>query len=366
MSSNAAGQNAQAAQNIANQDLAYTAPYGMNTGIGNTSFSSTGNGNQAYSSLSAPYQGLEQGMLGSAGGFLGSLDQMGANGGFSPFLQNAYSQYQNSLPGAGGAGFNSLYGQAFGNNLGTANAFGGAANGLLGALGNFNPTQAGANYTNLLAQQTAPANALAAQNLTQSLFNSGGLGSTGGANALQALGNMQSQQYVGQQVAGQQLGLQQQGLLGSLAGQYGGLSNSMNSTNFGMGANLNDLLYGRQLGQAQQGFQNALGLNQSALQNMGAYSGLASGLLGGGMNIDNALLNQMQVAANMGAQRTGAATTAGGINLAGQLAQNNTNAAIGNGLINGLAGANWAGLFGGGGNGNTPYNNAIAAAGMMS
>lgn len=351
----AAGANASAAENIAGQDLRATAPYQTQGPFGSTMFSSTGDGNQAWANLNPTYGGLEQGLLGSAGGWLAGLDSAGTTNGVTPALANAYSQYQSSLPNAQGFGFNTLANQAFGGNIGTANNFGQAANALLGNLTSFNPATAGANYTNLLAQQSAPANALAAQNLTQQLFNSGNLGSTGGANALQALGNMQSQQYVGQQLAGQQLGMQQQGLLGSLANQFGGMSNAMNSTNFGLGADLSNMLYGRQYQQAQQGFQNALGLNQAGLQNLGTYGGLSQGLLSSGMGIDNALLQQMQASANMGAERTGAVNAAGSMNLAGQLANNNMGAMTTMGLINGLANANWGGLFSGGSSSTSPY-----------
>ncbi|MDE2097349.1 MAG: hypothetical protein KGL39_08910 [Patescibacteria group bacterium] len=341
----AAGANASAAQNVAGMELGATSPYDMSTGFGSTYFGNTANGNSVDAKLNPMYGGLEQGLLGSSGGFLGSLDAAGASNGLTPFLQNAYSQYQNSLPNASGFGFGALANQAFGGNVGTAQNFGQAANALLGNLSSFNPATAGANYTNLLAQQSAPQNALATQNLAQQLFNSGALGSTGGANALTALGNMQGNQYVGQQIAGQQLGMQQQGLLGSLANNFGYTGNMMNSTNFGLGANLNNLLYGRQYGQAQQGFQNAIGLNQAGNQNMGTYMGLTQGLLGSGMGIDNALLNQMQTSAQMGAMRTGAAGNAGGQMLAGTLASNNMNAMTQMGLINGLSNVNWGGLF---------------------
>jgi hypothetical protein len=291
---------------------------------------------------------------------------MGMSGGLSPLLTNAYQQYQNSLPNPQGIGFNQLYGQAFGNNLGTASNFQNAANGLLGNLSSFNPAASGQNYTNLLAQQSAPANALAAQNLTQQLFNSGALGSTGGANALGALNQGQAQQYVAQQLAGQQLGLQQSSLLGGLANQFGSNANAMNSTNFGLGQNLDQTLFGNQFQLGQMGLQNAIGLNQAGNQNLGTYGSLAQGLLGSGLGINNALLNQIQVGSQMGAARTGAAVNAGNINLQGQLAANNTIGTNINGLLQGLGNTNWQGIFGSPvANGNNAYNNAIAANGML-
>jgi hypothetical protein len=158
-------------------------------------------------------------------------------------------------------------------------------------------------------------------------------------------------------------------MLGSLAGQYGGLNTQMNANNFNMGMGLNNQLYGRMYGQNQQGFQNAMGLNQAGLQTMGSYGGMASNLLGGGMGIDNAMLQQMQTGAGMGAERTGAAVNAGNTSLQGMLAQNNTNAAGWNNVINGLSNANWGGLFGNSmsnpdaatwGSG-APANNAVSA-----
>jgi hypothetical protein len=158
---------------------------------------------------------------------------------------------------------------------------------------------------------------------------------------------MQGQQYVAQQMAGQQLGMQQQSMLGGLASQFGGLGNQINATNYGMGSGLAGTLFGNQYQLGQQGFQNALGLNQAGLQNLGGYSSLASSMLGGGMGIDSALLQQMQAAAGMGAERTGAANNATGTALQGQLALNNTNAAGTQGLIDAFTNANWSGLFGG-------------------
>lgn len=360
MASSAADSNSAAAQNTAANELAASAPYNMPSGpFGQAYFDSSGSGNEVtQASLSPQYQTLERGLLGSAGGWLGGLNNLGENGGFTPFLANAYSQYRNSMPSAVPFNFGSLAGQAFGGNLGTAQNFSNSANGLLGQLTQFNPATAGQNYTNLLASQSAPANALAAQNLTQQLFNSGALGSTGGSQALGALNQGQAQQYVAQQLAGQQLGLQQQGLLGSLASGFGGLGNSMNATNYGMGSSLAGTLFGNQYQLGQQGLQNAIGLNQAGNQNLGAYAGLTQGLLGGGMSIDNALLNQILASSQMGAARTGAAISAGNTSLQGQLAANNTGAMGMIGAINGLSGANWAGLF-------SPSNTTSPYAGNM-
>jgi hypothetical protein len=344
MSNNAASANRDAAVQTAQMQLNATQPYGMNTGVGSTSFINGQNGiNQVYSQLSQPYQNLESGMLGGAQGVLGQLGALSQSGGISPLLANAYAQYQNSLPNQAGFGFGNLSNQAFNNGLG--NQFGNAATGMLGQLGNFNPADFGAQYTNLLRQQAQPGEFNAAQNLAQNLFNTGNLGSSGGATQMQALQSSQAQADVARQMAGQQLGLQAQQQLASQAGQFGSLANSFNNTNFQQGLDLNNMLYGRGYNQSQQGFQNALALQSGGLQNLGSYSSLLGGLLSGGQSIDQALLNQVIAGGQLGAARTGAAINAGNTMLQGSLAANNTNAAMWNGLFNGISNANWGSLF---------------------
>lgn len=408
LAGNAASKNAEAAQQTAQMEINATSPYDINANGSMIGYApgAAGAPGSVISTLNPTLQGLQSGFYGGAGNFLNNIGALSQTGGINPFLANAYSQYQSSVPqttfgnvngnvpsaffgnqqqlqGLTNTGQNlaaQYQNQAFNpnqiNDYGLGSQFSGSASGLLGQLGGFNPQQSGQNYANLLAQQSAPGNALAANNLAQQLFNTGNLGSTGGANQMEALQQSQGATYAAQQAAGQQLGLQQQGLLGSLASQFGnigsGITNQTALTNSGLQTNaLNQ--YGSALGQAlganqfgtsalfnqantafsnqmnlanmgfnqqntlaNQNYQNALGLMGAGSANIGSNLSAAQGLFGGGQAIDQYLAQLLTTGSNIGAARTGAVTNAGNTALQGLLAQNNTNAANWSGIIGSL------------------------------
>jgi len=406
-------QNRNAASNAAGQTFNSSAPYNIDV---NGDVATFGLGTNASATPSTQLAGLQQGFFGGAGNAIGNVNSGIQNGNISPLLASALGSYYGSTPNYGSiyggvpnAFFGNqgmlqgltnatggLAGQYLGNasnpnqiqDYGLGQSFSNASTGLLGQLGNinFNPQQFGSQYANLLGQQQAPANQLAANNLAQSLFNTGNLGSTGGANQLGQLQMSQQNQMIGDQIAGQQLGmqgqqlgLQAQGLMGSLAGQYGQLGSGItqgtalansnltgqalnqysgllggafNANAAGTGAlfNQNQALFGNQLNlanaqqqQANQGLQAFLGTNTAGNQNLATQLSLASGLFGQGMDINQYLQGLISQGSQLGANRAGTGTAAAQTQLMGNLAANN---AMG-GFLNSLGNINWGGLFGG-------------------
>lgn len=430
MSANAASQNSAASQQTAANELAATRGYGINSNFGNTQIDA--NTNTASGQLSGQYQGLESGYLGNAGLFNSNLSNLSQTGGINPLLQSAFNQYQSSIPQSQVSSVpNNIPGAFFGNqqqyqgltnqSAGLASQYGAQAanptqlqnNGLgaqmaqtgssiLSQYGSYDPNQAAQSYASNLNALQAPQQQLAAQGLGQQLFNSGNLGSTGGANQMQALQTSQGLQQTANNVAGQQLGYQNQlgmlnagqslastgtGLDQSYASLNQGLANSaasnyQNSLNGAFSANTagtnalynqsntaynrgmtNETTQYQQQGTSAQNLYNAaLGLQGAGQSNLQTAAGLSSGMLNSGQTIDQNLLNQIQLGGSLGAARTGAAVTAGNTALAGQVASNNANASMYSGLFNSIGNANWGSLFSGsnpnGGNstGQTPSN----------
>lgn len=337
----AANANSAAASAAGQQQLAATAPYNLQTPFGNVGYmTGTGGPNQASASLSPQYQAIQQGLYGNSATFMQQLQGLQANGGVSPSMQNAYNSYQSAMPSSSSLGVNpstsginpSLSGvQGYANALnsqqlpqqymqnmqgasqgasalmgqyqqqaqnpnqvsdnGLGNSFNAASGGMLGALGSYDPNQAAQSYTNNLRAQALPQNQIAANGLAQNLFNTGRLGSTGGATLEGQLSLAQQQADTGMQVAGQQYAQQQQQGLSSMAqslGQTGtginnstaslnsqlgsqALSNYGNASNLGMSADQSMYgqsanQYGLQNSQLQNAFNNSMGMNQTAYQ----------------------------------------------------------------------------------------------------
>jgi hypothetical protein len=420
MAAGAASDNAAASAQTAANELQATGGYGINSPFGSTYFNTQAH--TAGGQQSGPYAGLESGLLGNSQFFSNQLSGLGASGGINPLLSNAYNQYAASLPSTGqvpnnmpspfftgqqnvlnlangASGLASQYlGQASNSPQVTDNGFGaqltGAGSGLLNQYSQYNPQQAAQQYASNLNAMQAPQQQVAAQGLAQQLFNSGNLGSTGGANQMQALQTSQGLQQTANNVAGQQYGFQNQmgmlqqaqnmGTAGTAlqyqvpmlnqqlqnsavqnyntafnqalgADQYGANA-TMNQSNTAFNRGMS--LAGLQGQTAQSLFGGALGVQGAGLNNLNAYSSLSNGLLSGGQSIDQQFLNQLQLGSNMGAARTGAAVSAGNTSLAGQIASNNANAQMYSGLINGIGNANWGSLFnrsGPSGSGGTNY-----------
>lgn len=435
MQAGAADRNSAASQATAANELNATKGYGI-TGPFGQSYINSNNGS-AGASLSGPYGGIESGLLGGAGQSYGALSGLLGTGGITPLLANAYSQYQGNLPSASLSNVPNFMPSAFFGNpqnyLGLANGsqglaaqylgqasnptqiqnngFGaqltGAGAGLLGQYSQYNPQQTAAQYAGALNALQAPQQQVAAQGLAQQLFNSGNLGSTGGANQLGALETSQGLQQQANNVAGMQLGQQNQlGMLG-MANQlgasgtnldmgYAGLNSSLqqaamsnygnamgqalnignfgtnalynqSNTAFNRGMTLDTTQFGQQGQLAQNLFNANLGIQGAGLSNIGAYQNAGSGMLSGAQSIDQSLLNQIMMGGQLGAMRSGAAISAGNTALAGQIAANNTNASMYSGLFNSIGNANWGSLFKpnstGGSMGGTNYGNMATQGG---
>lgn len=337
-SGKAARKNVQAAQEFANRTK--WDPFSINTGNLGISF----NGSQASATLSPQLQALQNQLFAGAGGLLGGLGQTIGSGGITPFLSNEFNIANAMTPGStagmlrtGMEGVNpslagipsgtgniqtSLAGipsstanlsgmqgpQSFFNQGAFANLYGNTASaaqsalqgamnpnqistnigdqfsqaslGMLGALGSFNPQDAASSYTNNLRAQALPEQQRAVNSTIQNLFNSGRLGSTGGANVLGRLAEAQNQQDLGFQLAGQQYGGQEQSRLAGLAQNFGmagtGINQAFAQTNdalasgatnraLGLGGLLSGLEgqgFGQQFSTNQENFNRAQSINQ--------------------------------------------------------------------------------------------------------
>lgn len=391
----AANKNAAAAKAAGDAQMAATSPYSLQSGIGNTSYYQSPNGlnNRATQTLSPTYQSLQNNLFGGSSQYLGNAQQ----GQVPSYLQSALGQYQNSMPNwatgvnpstqginpslAGPQGYanqlngQQMPGQQMGNidgvsggvsallgqyqnyaanpnqvsNNGLGNSFNGASSGMLGALGSFDPNQSAQNYTNLLRQQATPGNQLATNNLSQELFNSGRLGSTGGATLMGQQSLAQSQADTGMQIAGQQYAQQQQQGLVGMAGQLGqtgtgmnnataglnsqlqaqALSNYGNLGNLGIGANQagyaqNASQYGLQNQQYQNAFNNSMGMNDTAFSRS---MGLNNTDYTRGMDQSNTQYARQMGAAQQGFQNSQA-------NFTGAMNYNNQQYNMGMGMMN--------------------------------
>lgn len=194
-----------------------------------------------------------------------------------------------------------------------------------GMLSNFNPTEAANQYTSLLRQQAMPQEQQAVSSALTGLFKGGRLGTTGGANQMQALASAQSQADLGRQIAGQQHGLQQQlmaqqGYDQARANQQGLMLNSFGANQQGMmnQFGMDQGMFGRQLdlytnsaSATQDRFQRAMqlfgsenALNQQALSDF-------SGLLGARQSQAQTTMDLARIGASVGqAQSTANANAA--------------------------------------------------------
>lgn len=356
-------QNANANQSAANQYAQQTKynPYNISAGNSGVVF----NGNNAAASLSPQYQQLQQQLTSGAGGLLGGLGQQyGQNGGVNPYLQSQFDQYNGQTMGSNAASLQPYgnLGPQLSSNVG--DQFNATAGGFLGGLGSFDPNQAAQSYSQNLRAQAAPGNQLAAENTAQGLFNSGRLGSTGGANVLGQLTQAQNQQDLGFQIAGQQYGGQEQNRLAGLAQSFGqagtGINNQMAQTNdqmtnsaFNRASTINQMQYNQVNQRADARFQNAMqlfGAGQQGLQNQ-LQGGL--GMLQGSQGLDQNLLNTIGMGGYLGGASSNANSNAYNPSMQANVAGNNSKSA---GLLNALGqsgaiggAANWLnGLFGGG------------------
>jgi hypothetical protein len=128
---------------------------------------------------------------------------------------------------------------------------------------NFDPNQAGSDYTNLLRQQAQPQEQQATNSLANRLFASGRLGTTGGAGMMGSMQQANQQADIGRQVAGQQFGLQQQLM------QQQGYDQALNAEqgrqlgHLGMAGQLSGMGAGL-IGQSYQNAGVGMGLGQQA------------------------------------------------------------------------------------------------------
>jgi len=369
----------------------------QNAGISAGGYNVTSDNGNISGSISDPTnQNLAQSLYGQGSGL---MSQFSGGTQIPPELLQALQQANGQMGGIGAQGGSILSGlmqgmgqtgnqlgmnAAMGGNYSTrqGNGFMGMGNAALGQLGSFDPTQAGQNYSSMLDQSQQQGNQTAADSMAQRLYNSGMLGSTGGANQMGMLEQQQNMQHMQNQIAGQQLGQGQQMNLAGMAqslGQTGqgmnlagiNSNNQSNQTNYGLLGNMFSQGLGAQNQQfnqgmslAQQPFANAssaygqgLSTNQQTLQG-------ALGALGLGQSFSQAdfsnLLNTIGMGINNNSQMSNANVRAYNPQLQAGVAANNTQTAGNQGILGSIFGSNaggsgggllgaLGGLFGGGG-----------------
>lgn len=219
--------------------------------------------NPAVANYISMSQGVDPSLSGyqsQTGGIMGQLSGVGQN--------------LDSIAG----GLQSQYGTQMGNQ------FNNQANSMLGQLGSFNPNQLASDYANNLRAQAAPGEQNAANALAQSLFNTGRLGSTGGAQLMGELGKSLANADIGRTIAGQQLAGQEQSRMAGLAQGFGQTGEGMNLNAFnanlqgaqaagglqgmlagilGQQGGLDQQAYGQAFQNNQAGFDRGTQLNQS-------------------------------------------------------------------------------------------------------
>lgn len=286
-----AGENRDAAGNFANQTSWSPSPitlpglglaYNPSTGgyLGNiTDSTNQGNAQQLY----------------NLGGTL--LDRYSSNPSMLPMLQNEFNTSNASMAGMSGAG-------SYGAGLETV------GRGFLSSLGSFDPNQLAASYANNLRAAARPAEQNAAQAMAQQLFNTGRLGSTGGANLMGNLAKQLEEADIQRTIAGQQLAGQEQSRMFNMAGQAGQLGQAL------------------QMSPTQQRFQNAMqlfGAGQTEQSNTlnGALSAIGLGTQTSQLDIQN-LISLLAASGSLSASRSVANANAYRPGMEADVAQNNT------------------------------------------
>lgn len=254
-------------------------PWNINGLFGSAAFDP---GSRTASFTADPLTAALRAQLGqSAQGFLGGA-------GTNPFLQFSQGLGNEALPGLFGGVQNALGNlpsgafDAFQSQMGDArNIASQDVNGLIN------------NRLSLLRQQAAPQEEQAYNSLQQKLFGQGRLGSTGGANQMQAFARGLGEADLSRQLAAQGLGLQAQGMNLNQAGMLSGLAGQ----NFSAALNYNDIGANR----AMQRMQNAMNLfgfgNQLQQQQMQSGIGGLTGLMG----LDQNMMNSVALGRNIAA-----------------------------------------------------------------
>lgn len=373
-----ANKQAQAAKSYANSSK-YN-PYDVSTPYGSASF----NNGTATASLSPDQQALQNYLSSQGSGFLGIAGDAFKSGGVTSGMQDAYNQYASSVPGAPdyqtstGSFLGPIAGlaQQQANNSqvnpyqGMQDQFGGASQGFLGQLGSFNPQALSGQYTQNLRDQAQPENQRAVNSTVQGLFNTGRLGSTGGADVLGRLADSQNQQDLGFQKAGMDYAGSEQSRIAGLASNFGsqsgmfgqmgdqfknsslnnamGLANlysGIDQQNFTNSFNINDLANTR----TNQRFSNAMQMFGMGNQNVGlglAAGGLGQGLLGQSQGIDQGLMNMIQLGGNLGSAQSNANSNAYAPLMGAQQNQANTYSNLFSGFLGGIGSAYGTGTAG--------------------
>ena len=244
----------------------------------------------------------------------------------------------------------SLLGQTQGIN-GMSGMLGQAGMGALSSLGSFDPQQLAQSYTNNLRAQAAPGEQNAAQRLAQNLFNTGRLGSTGGAGMMGKLASELENADISRTIAGQQLAGQEQSriagmgqdLMGS-AGNLQGLLSQILGQAGGMGQqgmmnlmNIQNQAYNQNSSTTNQRFTNAMnmfGANQNATsQNIsGGLNAMNLGNQIGNTDISN-LMAMMGLSGNLSQARSATNSQAYGPQLKAQQAQNQAGVDFASGIF---------------------------------
>lgn len=286
-----AGENRDANQNLAGQAQWSPSPITL-PGLGLAYNPATGG---YLGSVTDPTnQNNAQNLMQMGGSMLGNYSNMSS---MLPFAQNEFNTSAGIMNGMTGP-----------NSLGAG--FETAGRGFLSSLGSMDPNQLASSYTQNLRTAALPQEQNAAASMAQQLFNSGRLGSTGGATLMGNLAKQIEEADIQRVIAGQQYGGQEQSRVAGLAGQLGQLGQNM------------------QLSPTQQRFQNAMqlfGAGETERTNtlQGALSTLGLGTQTSQLDIQN-LMTLLGASGNLSASRSLANMNAfSGVRDA-DVAQNNT------------------------------------------
>lgn len=299
-SNKSAKKNRQAALDLAQK--AQWNPYSSNVNGNMVSF----DGSNVSAQMNPMQQGITRGLMGMGSGFLSGIAPATASTSLNPFLSGEFDTTNGMMGGVDPSQFDtSQYGGMAGE----------AARGFFGSLGSFDPNQAAADYTGILRQQAVPEQQRTVNSALSSLFSTGRLGTTGGAQQVEALANAQNQQDLGFQLAGRQYAGQEQSRMAGLASGFAGQAADIGGQNF------MQALQGQQFNnqRAMARFQNAMSLfggsmdanqygTQTQLANNSLFGQLGGSLLGAGVNADQGyqqlLMSQMGMGGDLGSART--------------------------------------------------------------